>query len=823
MNALIKDIRYGLRRLVESPGFSLVAVLSLALGIGANTGLFSLLNGVLWTHLPVIKDSNRLVWIFGGARNGPQGLSTSYPDYLDYRDQSGSFSGIAAFSGITLSVKSGGEPQMVPGMIVSGNYFSVLGVDAADGRMFDQDDDREPGANPVAVISYGLWQSRFGSDRSLVGKPITLNGTSFTVVGVAPQGFVGLDVASQPAIWAPMMMYGQLNLEAAAEAKKRGRDILHQRDDRWLNIVARLREGAAPGQAQAELTTIADRISQANPITNKDATVAVSEVAGGIDPRDRSNLLPVAALLTAVLLLVLLIVCTNLTSFLLARSSTRMKEIGIRLALGATRLQLIRQLLAESLILAFVGGGLGLLLNYWMSNLLSVSAPIRLNVNPDLRVLMFALALSLATALVFGLVPALQASKPDMVPALKNEGVLRGKNSASRVRKLFVIGQFTMSLVLLITASFFIKSLLNARTMDLGFEARDALLVPLDLGLHNYQEARGKVFYRQVLERAQAVPGVKSATLTGFIPLDQTAYGQAGVTIEGRESRPEDGPEVAGYNTVGDDYFQVMGIPLVRGRQFSGKDAEGATPAVIINQAMAERYWPSSDALGKRVSVTGKKGPYLEVVGIVKTGKYRSLGEPPLPYLYKPLSQEYASKMVLVVRSQGEPRALTSPVRSMLSSMDDNLPVSQITSLAQQVDLSLMPARTGAMCLGGFGLLALILAAIGIYGVASYMVTQSSREIGIRMVLGAQRKDIIKLVIREGMVIVVIGISVGLIISVGMARIISSFLYGVSAVDIASFVGIPLLLAAVALLATFTPAMKASGLDPQLAIRRDWL
>lgn len=810
MRTLWQDLRFALRILAKSPGFTAVVVLSLALGIGANTTIFSLINAALFKPLPRVKEPDRLVWFRAPA---------SYPDYEDFRDQNDVFSGISSLSGTReISLSRDGQPELVKGEFVSANYFSVLGVDVSTGRAFLPEEDRIADAQPVVVLSHGLWRRRFGGDPNLIGGSVNLNGLSFTVIGVAPPGFVGAEVHIPRDLWAPMAIYPRL-----PPAGKGATDPnpLRNRGMYWLNLVARLKPGVTRVQAQAAMTAIVARLPQERydqTIDERLRAVELLTVSGGLDPRDRAGALPISGLLQAIVSLVLLTACANIAGLLLARSSLRRREIGIRQALGASRARIIQQLLTESLLLSLLGALAGLLVAAWARDLLislSGATPIAaLDLSLDYRVLSFTFSASLLAGLTFGLAPALQASKPDLIPALKNEAAGKGYRR-SRLRNAFVVSQTALSVVLLIGSGLFIRSLQNAQTIDPGFKVEGALIATLDPGLLRYGEEQGQEFFRQAVERVGALPGVESASLMDFVPLG-LRFAQHDVFVEGRNgSRAVS----TGFNTVGPRYFQTMGIPVRRGREFTTQDRTGALPVVMLNETLARRLWPGEDPIGKRLRLGGPSDPEAEVIGVARDGKYATLGENARPYIYRPLLQSYASRMTLVVRTTGNPETLSAAVREQIHSLDPNLPVAQIKTLAERVEFALFPARLGAALLGAFGLLALGLAATGVYGVIAYSVSQRAQEFGIRMALGADGADVRRLVLREGLKVALIGVTVGLALSLAATRLTTGFLYGVGANDPLTFVGVALLLTAVALLACYLPARRATKVDPMIALR----
>jgi predicted permease len=817
MRTLFQDLRYGMRMLWKTPAFTLVAAVSLALGIGVNTAIFSLVNALLIKPVPVVREQGSIMWLRAPA---------SYPDYLDYREQAQGFEGMAAVTGTSeFSLNRGGEPELVKGEFVTTNYFDVLGVGAALGRTFSAEEGRTP--VPVAVVSRHFWRTRFDSDPGLVGRQISLNGLGFTVVGVAPENFIGTEVGLDRELWVPLSMRQTLNPPDAVGDVGGGEERFTDRQNHWLEVFARLKDGVSREQAEAGLTGIAKRLAEtyegkANAETLR--RVQLLRMSGGMDPSDREEVVPLAGLVMAVVTLVLLIACANIASLLVARAAVRRRETAIRQALGASRPRLIRQWLTESVLLGIIGGAAGLLLALWANDLLvsyARATPLAaLDLRLDYRVLAFTLGVSVVTGIIFGLAPALQASRLDIVTALKSEDAARAGVRRSRLRAAFVTAQVTLSVVLLVGAGLFIRSLQSAHRIDPGFGVERALTVPLNPGLLRYKRAEGANFYRELLARVAAQPGVESASMMRFMPLG-FSFAQRQVVAEGRSVEPGEEGTSVGFNVVGPGFLRTLETPLVRGRDFTDADREGSPGVAVINETLAATLWPGEDAVGKRLSFEGASGPFLEVVGVARDVKYRTLGERPRPYVYQPVFQSYQSKMTLVVRTSGEPRALAGAVREQLRALDPNLPVADVKTLGEQFDLSLFPARVAAWTLGGFGLLALVLAAVGVYGVVSYSVAQRTREIGVRMALGARGADVLRLVLGEGLSVVGVGLALGLLLSLAATRVVAGFLYGVGATDPVTFAGVPVLLGAIALAAGYLPARRATKVDPMIALRHE--
>ena len=820
MDTVLQDLRHAARTLAKSPGFTATTVLSLGLGIGANATIFSFLNAIFLRPLPV-RDPDRVVAVFTSDFSGPPYGGSSYPDYLDFRATTDAFAGLAAYTLAPMSLSEGPRTDRVFGELVTANYFEVAGIQASRGRTFRVIEDDKPDADPAIVVSHGLWQRRFGADPTLVGRAVTLNGHPFTVVGIAPPGFTGMMRGLSVDLWVPVTMAGAIPSS----------DRLDGRGNRWLLLLGRLKPGLTAEAAEAQLAVLATRLQKAYPDNWTDVKekrrviTVVPESRARLFPAARGAVLGFLALLLSVVGLVLLMACTNVASLLLARATARRREIAVRLSLGASRARIIRQLLTESVLLALLAGVVGILVALWASNLLvalrpPVPFPIALDLGLDVRVLGFTLLVSLLTPLVFGLAPALQASRPALLPALK-DGSATGERAASRwsPRRLLVVAQMAMSLVLLIGAGLFLQSLGNAHRIDLGFDSANLLLLSLDVSLNGYDEPRGRLLYEQLLERANTVPGVRSASLATEVPLGLGGT-RRGIWVEGYEARSGEDMGVH-TNTVGPDYFRTMGIQLLRGRDFDASDTAGRPGAVVVNEAFARRYWPGKDPIGRHVRLGDESGSPAQVVGVVRDGKYVTLGEDPKPFFYVPFLQRYESGATLHVRTTGDPRGLLEAMRREVRALDPSLPVFDEKTMTDHLGLSLLPARLAAGVLGLFGFVALTLAAVGIYGVMAQAVRQRTRELGVRMALGARPADLLSMVLGQSMRVALLGLAIGLLAALGLARLVTSLLYGIGAADPATFVVIPALLAAVALLASFVPARWAMKVDPMVALRHE--
>ena len=823
MQTIWQDLRYGARMLLKNPGFTLIAVITLALGIGANSLIFNLVNALLLRPLPV-ENPERLAAVYTSDFSSTQYGASSYPDYVDFRDRNQVFSGTVAYTITPFSLNVDGTNERAFGEIVSGNYFSTLGVRLALGRGFLPEEDRTPGERPVMVISHKLWQSRFGGDPAVAGRTVKLNGHPFTIVGVAPEKYLGSLRGIGADLWAPAMMMKQA---------LPGSDNLVERGNRSFFVIGRLKPGVTLDQARANFHGIAQQLFKEwpqrwNNIRNEPRVISLlPEGEARVMPDFRTPLVIFMAMLMTVVGLVLLIACANVANLLLARATARRKEIAIRLSLGAGRGRLIRQLITESVMLALLGGGAGLLIAIWGTGLLMAfkppaPIPIEIDLGADWRVLGFTFGLSLLTGVLFGLAPALAASRPDLVASLKDEaGAGSGRG---RLRGALVIAQVALSLMLLICSGLFIRSLRNAGSIDPGFDADNLLMMSMDLQLQGYTETAGRNFSGQLLDRVRALPGIASASLAEYLPLG-LGGSRRGVTIEGYTAQPGESTEI-GSAAVAPGYLETLRIPLLRGRAFSEQDREGSPGVVMINEAFARRYWPGQNPIGKRIQMgAGPRGantsPYLEVVGVVKDGKYVTLGEEATPFFYMNLAQHYQSSPALIVRTRGNPVDSLPAVRNEVAALDKTLPLYDVKTMRQHLGLALLPARLAGSVLGVFGLVALILAAAGIYGVMAYSVAQRTREIGIRMALGATAGAVLKLVVRQGMTMTLTGVTLGLIASLALTRLMKTLLFGVSATDPLTFIVIALLLTIVALLACWIPAQRAAKVDPMVALRRE--
>jgi predicted permease len=821
METLWQDLRYGMRTLGRTRGLTLVAILSLGLGIGANTTIFTFINSLL-LRPPLVHEPARLleVWQYNTTRGNGIGsdMQLSFPEYAYYRDHNRSFSAMGAFTGESpvMIWNRGGEGETLRAALVSANFFSILGVQPALGRGFLPEEDRVALDAPVVVLSHAVWRQRLASDPAIIGKSLTLNGRDYTVVGVAPAGFTGLVIGFSPDVWTPMAMQ---------RAVSPGLD-LNERRMHWLLGVGRLKPGITAQQASADLAVLGQQLARDFPDTNRNLMPDVVPlelvpapfrgVAGGI-----------SAVLMAVVGLVLLIACANVANLMLAKASSRRREVAVRIALGANRRRLIQQMLTESVLIAVIAGAVGLLLSFWAAPLLlslaPSSLPLGVDVSPDAGVLAFTLLASITTGIVFGLAPALQQSTSSQVDSLK-DGAAHGGSPRSRLRNLLVVAQVTACVVLLVGASLCLRSLLNARSIDPGFETRNTVAASLTVETFGYDETRGRAFYARLLEHIRAMPGVRYASLTDHLPLGQIMRMQA-VEIDGYQA-PRGPSGMAGLPIdmalVAPDYFETMGIPVLRGRSFTNGDDAGAAPVVMINQQMADRFWPRQNPIGQFINLMGPRDSRTraEIVGVVKTGKYQSLGEDPKSYFYRPLLQEYQPGVQLLVRTTGD-TPIVEGLRREVRALDSRLALVGLETLEQHMQLPLFPARAAGMLLGLFGLLALTLAVVGLYGVMSYSVSQRRREIGVRMALGARRSDVLRLILRQGLGLTLTGLGIGIACSLALTWVLRSVLYGISPTDPLSFLAVAILLTTVALTASCVPARAATRVDPMTALRME--
>jgi putative ABC transport system permease protein len=816
MGNFLQDLRYGLRMLAKAPGFTVVAVLSLTLGIGANTTIFTLAKAIFLKSIPV-QEPARLMTLFSTAQSkgGPlqEYLPTPYLNAVDYREKNDVFSGaaIAVPTGVDLTI--GGKKIQAFCEIVNANFFDVVGVQPQIGRGFSAEEEKTP--QPVVVISYAMWNREFGGDPKLVGRAIQINEQDFTVIGIMPNYFHDLGALGSPDAWVPMLMRDQV---LAPEDKKWAND----RGFRMTAMVGRLKPDVTVVQARDSIHNLGLELEKEYPKDNggrNEMLVPIDQTA--VPPRLRSVYVQAGSLMFVIVGLVLIIACANVANLLLARATQRRREIGVRLAMGASRFRLMRQLLTESLLVGLLAGALGILFAYWGRSMLLLLLPPglqrRLDFTLDGRVLLYTLGLSLVATVLFGLAPSLEASKADRITALKDRtGNPTGSARWYGLRGVLVMLQVALSLVALAGAGIFIHSLRNAQEMDPGFDVKHEMVMFLNLGSEHYTQARAEQFYKDVVERLAGVATVQSASISDAYPfsggLQRTTFTDGVDTNDPRNGKLT--PVIA----VEPGHFSTAGITMMQGRDFNEHDDAQGAMAGIVNQAAAEQMWPGESPIGKHIHFLGETWD-IAIVGEVATVKYQTMGEPPQAIVYVPLKQHYSPQIVLYVRTTGDPEKAIPSVRSTVQALGPAVPLLNVQTVSQVLVQSLTAPRIGAELLGGFGLLALLLAAIGTYGVMSYSVSQRTQEVGIRMSLGAQPRDVLRLILANGMAMVCAGVFVGLGISTLLARSMSSLLYGIGAFDAPSFLITAALLVGVALAACYIPARRAMRVDPIVALR----
>ena len=808
---MLTDLRLAFRLMVRNPLFTATAILSLAIGLGATTTVFTVADALLFGAPAGVADPGRVVDI-GRTRGGREFDNSSYPDFQDLAAQSKTLTGVYGYHLEPLSVALGGRDgsERVYATIVSGNYFQVLGVRPQVGRLLTPDDDRAPGASPVTVLSDRLWRRRFEGDPSIVGRTIALNGTSFTVLGVAPAGFRGTAILS-PDLWAPLTMSPEI---------EPGRPWQPIRGGSWILMGGRLAPGVSLGEAQAEIDVIARRLEETYPESNEGVGWRLMRAAPV--PGEMSTYVGAfMGILGAIVGLVLIVASINIAGMMLARAVARRRETAVRLALGASRRHLVRQLLVESSAVFLIGGGAGLVLAAWLTRLLlallpSVPVPLALSLPLNLRTVLFGLGVTAIAAVATGLVPALQASRPHLVESLKldpDTGFGR-----FRLRQALVAAQVAGSVLLIVVAGLFGRALGRASSIDPGFDAAHVDVVRLDLSLARHDATTGPAFLREVIARVEVLPGVESVSAAIDLPLDGGRIGYGDVRAEGKPEEETIGLD--DWNFVEPGYFRTLRKPLLRGRDFTQADVRGRTEVAIVNEAAAERLWPGEDPIGRRLVRTTGDGPRsVEVVGVEKTGNYVWLNEPPRPFLYLPWAQAYEPRVALLVRTSGT--TVAPAVRALVTEMNPNLPIVGTTTLEEASTLALLPQRLAGGLAGSLGLVALLIAGLGVYGVTAYSVARRTREFGIRVALGAGPRDVLRLVLGQAAAMTATGLAAGLLLALGSTRLLASLLLGVGAADPLTYGLAALVFGVLSLAASFVPARRALAVQPSIALRSE--
>ena len=816
MDTLLQDVRYGLRTLIKSPGFTLIAVLSLALGIGANSAIFSLADALLLRPLP-IQEPGSVVAISGDPANESETMGgVSYPDYRDFRDKTGSFKGITAFelTRVSLAKSANDSAHLRAALMVSGNFFQVFGIEPALGRGFLPEEDAVSGRNPVAVLAHDYWRTEFSSDAAVLGRKVRINGIDFTIVGVAPPSFTGVDQYVRPHLYVP-----------AAMVQRLGASTENQFDDRnshEFDVRGRLKPGVTREQAQAELATIWKGLEALHSTAEKQRVIRIrTELEARVvqDPPDAYLI----SLLLALVGVVLIIACANVANLLLGRARGRVREIAIRLALGVSRARLVRQLLAESLLLATAGAVVGLAFGYAAIRFLQTiripsDLPISISPQLDTRVLFFSFACAMLSAIVFGLAPALHSSRPELVPALRSSELEQAPRRLT-VRNALVIGQVAMAMILLIATGMLMDGFRHALVLNPGFRIDHVLTMQFDTSLVRYTQAQSHDFYRSLVEKARALPGVREVTLSSTVPLSPQQDVER-VAPEGYEFPKGQLSAPIMSAVVDENYFRVMQTPVVSGRSFAPTDKEDAPLVAVVNEQFAKTYWPGEDPVGKRLRIDSKKDSSIQVIGVTKTGKYTYTGEPPTSFLYLAFAQNARKSMYLLSNSYGDPAALAGPLRQLAHTLDADQPVFNVRTMEDFYQIrAISVMRMIVEVVGTMGSVGLVLALIGLYGLVAYSVAKRTREIGVRMAIGAARSDVLKMVLRQGIALSAAGIVIGGLISIAVSRLLTAGLVGLGHPNSATYFIVPALLFAVTLASCYVPAFRASRVDPIVALR----
>ncbi|HJW37863.1 MAG TPA: ABC transporter permease [Candidatus Udaeobacter sp.] len=809
----LQDLRFGARMLFRSPGFSILAILCLTLGIGTNAAVFSWIEGILIRPYPLVAHQDRMFALGGTTRGATEGHGLSYPDFVDLEKNSMLFESFIVDRIVGTSLSVGDRAERASGGIVSANYFDALGVQPILGRGFRPEEGTGRNAHPVTVISYLTWQDRYKGDPEIIGKTQFFNGVQHTIIGVAPEKFHGTFIGYSFNFWVPTSM--QETFDSTGYK-------LEDRGARWIESYAFLKPGVTRQQAQAELSAIAQRLENDFPETNRGQGFELFPLWK--TPFNAvGNLSPTLAITTGVAFFVLLIACANVSNLLLARSLLRRHEMTMRLALGAGRRRLIKQLFTEGLLLSVIAAAGGIMVAYWCRNALVLVSPSRtpgITIDYpgqlDWRVLALSVAVCIGSTMLFALIPAIHASHVDLSGALKSEGSgVVGGSGRSRLRSVLVFVQVALSFVLIAGTGLLLRSLVQMQNSDPGFSTRNVVVSGADLFSAGYKPDRAKIFYEQMLERIRALPGVQSAALARVRPFSYAVYSSAPLEIEGYQP-PRNEQVAADYNQVGEGYFSAIGIPIVEGREFTRNDDENAPPVAIVNETMAAKYWPEKNAIGQRLKVKDK---WMEIVGVAKNANYRTKLENPMPFFYVPVRQDFFVQNGFIIRTEQSAAAIMNALAREIHALDPNLAPLDTISLQQQVDLMSYTQRLAAALLAIFGGMALFLASIGLYAVMSYSVSQGTRELGVRMALGAEAKDLLRLVISRGLRLTTAGIVIGAAAALLLTRLMGNLLYKVSPRDPIAFGAALIILIAVALVACFLPARRATRIDPARALR----
>jgi predicted permease len=820
---LIADLRYAFRTLAKTPGFALIAILSIALGVGANSAMFSYVDALLLRPMPVPHPA-RLVEVISTAP-GIRFSGNSYPDYADLRDQTKTLASLVCYSMVPMGVSQSRDavPNVTLGVIASGNFFSGLGIEIPLGRTFRPDEDQTPGRDLVTVLSHSMWEQEFASDPNLIGRKVRINGSEFTVVGIAPKGFTGPEAFVQPQLYVPMNSFPQAIPGAA-------NDYLTSRSNRDLTVLGLRSPSVSVTEAHAELNTIARRLAAEYPDTDRDRSVIVASYQ---DARFQRNSLDAtfAFLLMGVTGLVLLIACANVANLVLARGTARVKEIAIRMAIGASRMSLIRQFLTESLLLACAGGVAGIGVGYLGVRFLNTiripsDYPIALGVRMDTRMLIFSFGLALATGLIFGLLPALRSTRSALASTIKSsdQGPAKVSFWHGRLagRNLLVIAQLTFSVVLLVLSAYFVRGFQGARHMNIGYRLDHTLFFSLDPNLIRYDEPRARQFYRKLVDRLRDTNGVQSVSLSWTMPFNAGNQRTRGVIADGETPPPGKAIPTAWSNIVDENFFPLMETPILSGRAFDSRDTAASPRVVVVNETLAHHFFPNRNPIGQRIRLDNADKPPLEIIGVAKDGKYLYWAEPPQNMVWTAFSQEYNSHMIVEIRTKDDPASMASAIRNQVRAIDADMPIFNMNTMETFYDdRAMLGPRILAQTVTAIGLMGLLLAIIGLYGVVAYAVSRRTREIGVRMAIGARPFDVLRMVLGQGMAFTVIGITLGLGLTIAAAGYLKDFAVGANPTDPATLLIVPLILAAVMMLACWMPARRASRVDPTSALRQE--